>query len=106
MIQKKKFIAFVKNADLFASDVAFRENGGNRFGSVFGSLTSILIALIVASYGINKFIIMSQYNDTVFNNYTERNGLSEEEIGQDQLQFQIAFSIFEDGYDSELGKNF
>ena len=81
MIQKKKFIAFVKNADLFATDVAFRENGGNRFGSVFGAITSVLIALIVASYGINKFIIMSQYDDTLFNNYTEKNGLSEQEFG-------------------------
>ena len=44
---------------------------------------------------MNKFIIMSNYDDTQFNEYSVIQGLSQEVIGQDQLQLQIAFSAFD-----------
>ena len=48
----------------------FRENGGDSFGSIFGAFISLIIALITAIYGINKFIIMQNYEKKVFNEYS------------------------------------
>ena len=53
-----------KNIDFFSTNISFRENGGDSFGSIFGACISSIIALVVALYGINKFIIMSNYEDT------------------------------------------
>ena len=58
MVKRKNFATWFKKVDFFATDVGFRENGGDKFGSVFGACTSLLIALIVASYCFNKFLIM------------------------------------------------
>ena len=82
-----------KKMDFFSSDVSFRENGGDSFGSVFGACMSLLIFLVVALYGINKFVIMSDYADTQFNEYSIKNGLVNKEIGQDQMDFWIAFNV-------------
>ena len=35
---------------------------------------------------------MSNYDDTQFNDYSVKNGLSDEEFDQDKLQLQIAFT--------------
>ena len=51
MVSRKTLGAYFKNIDFFATDVTFKENGGNSFGSIFGAFISLLIALIVASYG-------------------------------------------------------
>ena len=39
-----------------------------------------MIALIVATYGVNRFIIMTTHGDTNFNEHSIKNGLSEEEF--------------------------
>ena len=64
MARKPKLISKLKKFDLFSSNVTFRENGGDTFGSVFGAITSIVIALIVTVYGLNKLVIMSSYDDS------------------------------------------
>ena len=56
--------AYLKRVDIFGTDVAFRESGGESFGSIFGAINSLMIVLIVSLYGINKFTIMSGYEDT------------------------------------------
>ena len=98
---RNKFFRTFKKIDLFATNIAFREDGGDQFGSIFGALISLLVSLIVAVYGLNKFIIMKDHEDTHFNEYSERNGLSTEAFYNDQLQLQIAFSTFEGDYDEE-----
>ena len=69
-MKKKNLKAKFKSIDFFATDISFRENGGDSFGSIFGAFNSLIIALIVAIYGINKFIIMQNYEETVFNEYS------------------------------------
>ena len=71
MIVRKTLSARFKQIDFFATDIAFRENSGNSFGSVFGATISLLIALVVASYGFNKFFVMYNYEDTIFNEFIE-----------------------------------
>ena len=38
---------------------------------------------------------MRNYDDTQYSEYLVKKGLSDGEYGQDQLQFQIAFSAFD-----------
>ena len=101
MVQRNHLVRKFKELDLFAKNIAFREDGGDQFGSVFGAFISLLVTMIVATYGLNKFLIMKNYEDTQFNNYSVKNGLSTERFGNDQLQLQIAFSTFENSYDEE-----
>ena len=101
MVKRNTFSGRFKKLDLFAKNIAFREDGGDQFGSVFGALISLMVALVVAAYCLNKFLIMKNYEDTQFNNYSVKNGLSTERFGNDQLQLQIAFSAFENPYDEE-----
>ena len=69
MVNRKTFSAKFKQIDFFATDIAFKENGGNSFGSIFGACISLLIALVVASYGLNKFFIMYNYEDSNFDEF-------------------------------------
>ena len=64
MAKKNKLVSYFKRFDFFHTNIEFRENGGDSFGSVFGTCMSFMITLIVVLYGINKFIIMSHYDDT------------------------------------------
>ena len=79
MINMKKLATYFRRADFFATDVAFRENGGQSFGSIFGSFLSLLIALVVSSYGISKFIIMINREDTYFNEWIVENELTDDD---------------------------
>ena len=81
MPRKSTFSRYFKQADLFPQDVSFRENGGDAFTSMFGACTSLIIALVVLLYGVNKFSVLINYEDTRINEFTERNGIGEETIG-------------------------
>ena len=70
-----KSIKNFKKLDMFSSNVSFRENGGDSFGSIFGACWSMVIIFVVMTYGINKFFIMCDYADTQFNEYTVKNDL-------------------------------
>ena len=52
--------------DLFSLDVDFRENKQQRFTTWFGCFLSILILTIVGYYGVIKFSLMTNYEDTRF----------------------------------------
>ena len=84
-----------KAIDLFTTNVGFRENGGNSFGSVFGACISLLVLLTTSLYGANKFFIMSGYEDTQFSEYLVKNELSDHQYSLEQLQFYFAFSAFD-----------
>ena len=71
MVTTNKLRAQFKRIDLFATDITFRENDGKRFGTVFGACVSLIIALIVAIYAFNKFLVMVNYEDTNFNEFIE-----------------------------------
>ena len=80
-MKRKDLKAKFKSIDFFATDVSFREDGGESFGSIFGAFNSLIIALIVTLYGINKFFIMKNYEDTLFNEYSVKWGLTTDELG-------------------------
>ena len=63
--------------------------------------TSLIIGLVLAAYGINKFLIMWNYDDTNFNEFPVKNELSDREFSNEELQFQIAFLAFDQYYDTE-----
>ena len=94
VVQRESLGRQLKRLDFFQTNVQFRENGDEAFGSIFGACLSLIISLVVGLYGINKFIIMSNHDDTQFNEYSVIQGLSQEVIDQDELQFQIAISAF------------
>ena len=75
MVSLNKFAYYFKRVDIFYNNIEFRENKGNNFQTVFGALISLAVALVVALYGTKKFIIMKDYGDTQFNEYTVRDGL-------------------------------
>ena len=70
MVKTKPLSTKFKRIDLFATNIAFRENEGDSFGSIFGACSTLLIALIVASYGFKKILVMYDHGDTSFNEFT------------------------------------
>ena len=87
MARKNTIDSSLKKFDLFSKNISFRENGEDAFGSIFGAVTSIMILFVVGIYGMNKFRIMLDHEDTNFNEYTEKNGLGLEEIDSRKLNF-------------------
>ena len=79
MVKRNGFGTYFKSIDIFATDVSFKENGSESFGSIFGSLISLIFMLIAALYGINKFTIMINYEDTNFSEYTAERGMTTDE---------------------------
>ena len=49
MAKRNKLVSYSKRFDFFKTNIEFRENGGDSFGSVFGTCMSFMIALIVRS---------------------------------------------------------
>ena len=70
---KKKFFKIFQKSDLFAQNVAFRENGGDSFTSCYGASISILITIITCIYAANKMLILKERDDTLISSYVETN---------------------------------
>ena len=62
-------------------------NGEDSYGSVFGACSSLIIALVLATYGVHKFFIMWNYEDTNFNEFSVKNELSDREFSSNELLF-------------------
>ena len=90
---KKSFSSCLKSIDNFSTPLA------SDFKTVLGSIMSIIMWLIVGGYGLNKLIIMMNRDDTLFNEYSIKNDLTDEELSQEQLQFWMAFGAFDYTYD-------
>ena len=75
---KKKLIKLFQKSDLFAQNVAFRENKGDSFTSCYGATISILITIITCVYAVNKTIILKERDDSIISQYTAFNTLDEE----------------------------
>ena len=81
MVNRKTLSRTFKKLDLFSTDISFRENGGDSFGSIFGACLSIIIAIVVISYSFINFNVMRNYEDTTFNEYIVKQSISSEEFG-------------------------
>ena len=76
MSKRNKLSTYFSSLDFFHTNIEFRENGGHALGSVFGACISIIISMVVVLYGINKFFVMINYDDTQYSEFTVKNGLS------------------------------
>ena len=95
MNRTRKLGNSLKSIDAFEQPVIVH------FGSIFGGCLTLLIWVIVAAYGIKKYMIMHNHGDTMFNEYQVRNELPPEKLSQEDLGFFIAFSAFNYVYDVE-----
>ena len=50
---------------------------------------------MLATYTVERFVVMINYEDTKYYTYSMKKGLTEDRIDQDQLQLQIAFGVFD-----------
>ena len=89
----KKLTGLLSVTDLFAKDVSFRENGGQSFTSVFGSLVSILIYAVTALYAFNKTLILAQREDTNLTEYTSTNTNGDKTLGFEETGFMFALGL-------------
>ena len=89
----KKLTGFLSVADLFARDVSFRENGGQSFTSVCGSLVSILIYAVTALYAFNKTLILTQREDTSLTEYTVTNMIGDKTLSFEETGFMFAMGL-------------
>ena len=44
--------------DIFYENIKLNENDGNNFRTVFGAFISLIVALVIALYGMKKLVIM------------------------------------------------
>ena len=68
-MKKRKLISLFQKSDLFARNVAFRENNGDHFTSCSGATISILITMITCIYAANKTIILKERDDSIISQY-------------------------------------
>ena len=54
-----------KSIDIFGERVNFNIDGSDSHKGIFGSIVTVCIALIVLSYGLDKFFLMIEYRDTI-----------------------------------------
>ena len=60
-----------QNIDLFGQNIQFNENGNGSFTTLFGSLVSALIIVIVVTYSVEKLQILESYGDSNLTEYSE-----------------------------------
>ena len=75
---KNKLFRLFQKTDLYAKNVAFRENKGDSFTSSYGATISILIAIITCVYAVNKTIILKERDDSIVSRFTTVNSLDDE----------------------------
>ena len=95
MVKNSSLSRSARQFDFFSKGISFQVDGRDSYGSIFGTFTSLIIVLVIATYGIHKFLIMLNYEDTNFNEFSVQNELSLKEFNNDELQFQIAFSAWD-----------
>ena len=86
--------------DKYGESASFNIAGKSSYPSVYGTLISILVLVIVIPYATNKFVVMQNYEDTNFSSITLENGTSmKEEIGYEthDLNVMLSFMSFANG---------
>ena len=68
---------------MFGESLQFKVGGNDSFKSIIGALVSLAIFATVLPYGVNKFIILYQKNDTSYQSWTEKSLDPYEEFGYD-----------------------
>ena len=93
--------AFMK-IDLFGESAEFKINGQSSSKNIYGVIISLGIFSTVLAYAGNKFQIMLNYDDTVYQTKTLKGDIdSLEEFSFKENKFNVAFGIF-DGSSTSL----
>ena len=66
----------IMSADHYGETAKFNINGQESYPSVVGTIISLLIFAVVIAYGLNKFIIMWEFNDTKHQTVTLENEIA------------------------------
>ena len=53
---------------MFGDSAAFEVDGNGEYNTFVGTLISILFFILIVPYGVNKYLVMVEYNNT---NYGE-----------------------------------
>ena len=69
MTKRKTIGRYFRKIDLFSTDISFRENKGNSFGSNFGAFLSLIVFFIIGMYGNKKLSILVNKEDTKIMDY-------------------------------------
>ena len=89
-----KASSFIKSIDLFGQNVGFLVNGDQSFKTWTGTMISLLIFIVVAYYGVQKFNILRGKLDTTFLRTEEADVIDKEEpFTFADTQFNIAFGL-------------
>ena len=81
--------------DKFGETASFSIAGRDSYPSFCGTLISIMVLSVVIPYGLNKYLIMQEYEDTSFQSIKVDNAIGiREEFGYDQtnLNYFIFFT--------------
>ena len=80
----------VMQIDKYGESASFNIAGRSSHPSVYGIIITMLVFAIVIPYGINKFVVMQNYEDTYFQSITLENEMSAyEEIGYEQTNLNV-----------------
>ena len=83
----------LKSQDMFASDIAFRENRGRSFTTTAGIIVSIFIYTVILIYGGNKLVILKGREDTMLSEYFETNTIGDSVISFKETDFFFAMGF-------------
>ena len=90
--------------DKYGESASFNIAGRSSYPSVYGTIISMLILAVAFPYGVNKFVVMKNYEDTNFQSITLENEISAyEEIGYDQTNFNVML-FFTNGVGTRVTK--
>ena len=92
----KKIANVQKSIDIFGERVSFNIDGAESHKSFFGAFVTIIISLIVLSYGLDKFILMTEYRDTIHQETTDIWSIDKEKVFlQSETKMNVAFTIYD-----------
>ena len=84
---------FVQSFDKFGDSVNFTVKNGS---ATYQTWKGIILVLIIL-YGVEKFTMMTRYEDTTFHSITEKNAIPVDEIiTSEDINFNIAVLLFEE----------
>ena len=73
--------------------MSFRENGGDSFKTTCGALLSFILIMMIGLYGVQKYLILVERDDTLISEFSQKEGLSEKVFSIEETDSFTAFSI-------------
>ena len=99
MVKKEKRIVgsmkiMANNIDFFGETVEFQIHGQNKYSSICGIMLSLGILVTVLAYGINKYSVMINHDDTIHQKTVSQNEISSSQsFTYADTEFNIALGV-------------